>query len=170
MLKPFNHHYIEFLHGLSLPPVAMFLPLGLLLPDNLILFFVVDLGLLYWGSCRLQSDLFRLVLSRILAWWFWGQFSLFLPITLCWLASEPLFIPSGLSYGKRLEYFISRWPFMLGRGLLPSLFWIWGHPTLAVLTVILTAEGGDKPKLYRFLPYSPVTFPGDPIEMIEKLI
>lgn len=133
--------------------------------------------------------LIRLSISRALAWWLlWsGAVDLpydlwwfIFPLFLCWYLFEPLFALSGKSFGDRLDYFISRYPYFTGYGLITSITLFLSHndlfltglelPLLISLIFSSAVSTEDRPKYTRYLPYTPETFTVDPLDLLDGVV
>lgn len=103
---------------------------------------------------------------------------LILPIGLSWYVFEPIMILNKKSYGERFEYFVSRFPFFTGFGLLSAIFSYfdiveWAHFTLLLMSVSSATDDNiikNRPQYAKGIPYTKETFSYDPIEGIEFIL
>lgn len=153
-------------------------------------FYMIEINLLLRTVFRSEfkmSNFAVLAFSRLLTLYLYTQEKfefpfdselLILPIGLSWYVFEPMMILNKKSYGERFEYFVSRFPFFTGFGLLSAIFSYfnlveWSHLTLLLMSISrATADdiAKNRPQYTKGIPYTKETFSYDPIEGIEFIL
>ena len=169
--------------------------------NTIAMFISIELAIISSVVCRLDNRKFiiplliRFCFSRIvICWlfytiysqWYFDDFTLFtqlsfltFPFLLSWYIFDPFLLPyRRYSLSDRFDYFLSRFSFFTGVGIVPFLvilFWLLlDLPNYFVyLTICIMCNHktlGNCPNYARYLPYTKTQFIIDPLDNIESII
>lgn len=153
-------------------------------------FYMIEINLLLRTALKTEFRIHNfavLAFSRLLTLYLYTQEKfdfpfeselLILPIGLSWYVFEPMMILNRKSYGERFEYFVSRFPFFTGFGLLSAIFSYFDLVSSAHFFILLMSVSSSaseeiikgRPQYSKGIPYTKNTFSYDPIEGIEFIL
>lgn len=147
-------------------------------------------GLLIKNRKSIVPWAFRLLISRLVTWGLILEFFIItennwmiilLPIVISWYVFEPSFIgrngkSKSTSFSERFSYFIERYPFFIGYGIIPSLifslyffdFISSGWILLSIIQMIFVSNEIPPPAYLEGVPYFKETWPTDILDYIES--
>ena len=140
---------------------------------------------------KFVSTILRFAFARAITWWFiytiWNQwdieyilpFIIGVPILISWYIFEPFLLPyRRFSTSDRFDYFLSRFPYFMGFGTIPTFImciilmfeparWLYIIMYICVLKVLSHINDDSAPNYARNIPYTKNTYATNPIDMLE---